>query len=894
MRILHILKLRIRSLFRRAAVEAELQEEFQDYLEREIEAGIARGLGPSEARVSALRKLRGMARSQEECRDAHGIVWIEHLLQDARYALRTLTKNPGYTAAAVLALMLGIGTTTAVFSVVNAVLLKPFSMADADHFVVLKVNGLECCAASQAKFVYWRSLTDVLQNVTAFYSTVVTTTTATGTEPWPALEATTDVFRCFDMRILEGRGFAADEDRPGGPNVAVISETLRHARFKDDPHVVGRVLVLNGKPYTLIGVVSAISPIREFNPGPIPSVFIPFQIDPNTEDLSDYFSVVARAKPGISLDALRARLAQSTEEYRRKFPKDVGAGAYFSAVTLREALVGDVRPVLLLLFGAVGLVLLIACVNVASLMLARGASRNREIAVRMAIGAGRGRVIRQLLTESTILFLFGGVFGAALGFGGIRWLLLLNEYRLPLTGDGGASVTMDWRVMTFIFGVSLASGVLFSLFPAIQSSRDFGGGLKDSSGRTGTGRRETKARAALVVAEIGLAVVLVVGTALLIRSFVAIYKLDRGFETRNITILQVSLTGPKYSTTAAVADTIRRSLSNIRSVPGVVAAGVTFCCVPLEGDADLPIEIVGRSTDDHGGAAVGWVTASPGFLDAFRVPILRGRGFTDQDDSRAPAVALINERMAEEYWKKEDPLNDRIVLGHALGGAFATEPTRQIVGIVRNVRDIDLDDTVRPIVYVPIAQIPDTEGTQLFPSTPMSWVIRTEGAPDGVIPGIQRELHEATGLSGVDLHSMENVVVRARARREFTMHLMTTFGGTALVLAAIGIYGLMAYTVEQQRREIGIRLALGAGAGNVRAMILRQGFGLAITGLGIGLVAALGLSRLLEDFLFGVTVRDPFAFAATAAVLGFVALVAVWVPAKRASRIDPVEALRHE
>jgi predicted permease len=833
-----------------------------------------------------------MARSQEECRDVRGMLWIEHLLQDARYALRTLRKSPGYTTAAVLALMLGIGATTAVFSVVNALLLKPFSVSDPDHFVVLRVTGGECCGASQAKYAYWRTLKDVLQNVSAFYATVVTNTTTTGTETWPALEVTAEVFRCFGMHILQGRDFLPDEDRPGGPDVAVISETLRQARFKDDPHIVGRVLVMNGKPYTVIGVVNAISPIREFNPGPIPSVFIPFQIDPNTQDLSDYFSVVARAKPGVSLSVLRARLAQSTAEYKRRFPKDGPPGWQFTALTLREALIGDVRPVLLLLLGAVALVLLIACVNVASLMLARGAGRNREIAVRMAIGAGRGRVIRQLLTESAILFLFGGGIGAALGFGGIRWLLSLKEYGLPLAGDGGASVTMDWRVMTFVLGVSLVSGLLFGLFPALQSSRNFGGSLKDSSGRSGSGRRESKARAALVVAEVGLAVVLVVGTALLIRSFIAIYKLDRGFETRNIAILRVSLTGPKYSTTAAIADTIRRSLSSIGRLPGVAAAGVTFCCVPLEGDADLPAEIAGRSTDDQVGA--GWVTASPGFLEAFRVPILRGRGFADQDDSRAPAVALINERMAEEYWKNEDPLNDRIVLGHALGGAFASEPPRQIVGIVRNVRDGDLDDTVRPIVYVPIAQIPDTEGSQLFPTTPMSWVIRTEGRPDGTIPAIERELHETTGLPAVDPHNMDDVVARSTARRQFSMQLMTLFGGIALVLAAIGIYGLMAYTVEQQRREIGIRLALGAETGNVRGMVMRQGFGLAIAGVAIGLAAAFGLSRLLESFLFHVTPHDPFAFTVTPAVLAFVALVAVWIPAKRASRVDPVEALRHE
>jgi len=312
----------------------------------------------------------------------------------------------------------------------------------------------------------------------------------------------------------------------------------------------------------------------------------------------------------------------------------------------------------------------------------------------------------------------------------------------------------------------------------------------------------------------------------------------------------------------------------------------------LEGEADLPFEIVGRSTIDH--ADAGWVTASSGFLDAFRVRVVRGRGFTDQDDSRAPAVALINERMAEEYWKNEDPLKDRVVLGHALGGTFAAEPPRQIIGVVGNVRDGDLDDTIRPIVYVPIAQIPDTEGAELFPTTPLSWVVRTEALPDATIRAIQRELRAATDLSSVDLHNMSDVISHSTARRQFSMQLMTMFGAIALALAAIGIYGLMAYSVEQRRREIGIRLALGAQVGSVRRMVLMQVLGLALAGVILGLSAALGLSRLLESFLFRVGPNDPIAFAVTPAVLGAIALLAGWLPARRASRVDPVEALRHE
>jgi predicted permease len=820
--------------------------------------------------------------------------------QDMTHSIRMFRKSPGFTITALAALALGIGATTAIFSVVNAILLKPMPVFDPDRFVMLMntyvsdkgVSG-SGPAASPAKFAHWRAQSSVLQDVSAFRTGVMNYTGGEVAEQLRSMQMSADSFKVWGLPILRGRGFSAEDDAPNGPHVALISQDVWARRFANDPQILGKTISLSGDPYTVIGVVASNPAALEF--GPPTEVYVPFQLDPNTSDQGHYFQVVARLNPGVSLEQAKARLKASAAEYRARFPNAIGPKDGFTVAPFREAIVGDIRPVLLVLLGAVGLVLLIACANVANLLLVRAAGRRREIAIRAAIGAGRGRMIRQLLTESVLLSLAGGALGLLLGFLGIRALLAVNTAGLPRVGEDGIAVGIDWRVMAFAFAVSLATGIVFGLFPALQGSRaDLNSVLKDSSGRSGTGLKQNKARAALVVSEVGLAVILLVGSALLIRTFVAMYAVNPGFDTKNVITMRMSMTGQKYLKSMGVADTIRDGLERVRALPGVVLATAT-CCVPLQGGYGLPFNIVGKPpTQGPFNGSGGWSTVSPGFFEVFKIPVRRGRTFNDRDDDKSPAVAMINESMAKLYWKDADPLKDRIVIGKGVMREFAGEPARQIIGIVGDVHDGGLNQDPRPMMYVPQTQITDAINALNVRLTPVAWVVRTQTEPHALVPAIREQLRQATGLPVSDVHSMDEVVSLSAARQRFNMLLMTVFGSAALLLAAIGIYGLMAYSVEQRTQEIGIRLALGAETGQVRSMIVRQGMGLALAGVAVGIGAAWGLSRLIESLLFGVKARDPMVFAGVPLVLAAVSLLAVWLPANRASRVSPVESLRYE
>jgi putative ABC transport system permease protein len=820
---------------------------------------------------------------------------MEAFFLDVKHSIRMFRKSPGFTITAVAALALGIGGTTAIFSIVNTVLLKPLGIPDPDRLVVLAVTPSDDNAASGARFVYWRSQSDVVQDVSAYFSTVKNYTGGQVVEQWKSTRASANFFHCFGIPIVRGRSFTQEEDLPNGTRVALISQDLWKRRFASDPGTLGKTVSLDGEAHTVIGIVGDISALRAYVP--FSDVYVPFQIDPNSSDRGAYFDVVARLKPGISLDQARARLRASTGEYRAKFPDDLGPKESFTAKRFREDMVGGDRPLLLVLSAAVSLVLLIACANVANLLLVRSASRRREIAIRAAIGAGRGRMIRQLLTESALLAVVGGAFGLLLGYGGIRVLLAINTAGLSMVGENGTAVTIDWRVMGFALLISLGTGIIFGLFPALSGSRaDLNAVLKDGSGRSGGGPRQNKARALLVISEVSLAVVLLVGSGLLIRSFAALYAVDPGFDANNVVTMNVSLAGPKYAKSASVADAIRTGTEQLRALPGVTAASAT-CCLPLaQGTYDMNFDIVGQSgATTPANQAAGWATVSPGYFEVLKIPVKRGRSLNAGDDSKSPAVALINERMALKYWKDGNALGERIAIGRAGGmKEFKDEPVRQIIGIVGDIRSEGLDTKPRPIMYIPQAQLPDAENAFFLRMLPLAWLVRTEGQPRRMIPAIQEQLRHSTGLPVTDVASMEQVVWGQTAPQRFAMLLMTVFGSTALLLAAIGVYGLMAYTVEQRRREIGIRMALGAESHHVRNMVVRQGMSLAVAGVVAGLAAAWSLARLITSFLFGVQMHDLPVFVAVPVVLGIVALAAVYAPANRASRVNPIDSLRYE
>jgi putative ABC transport system permease protein len=557
--------------------------------------------------------------------------------------------------------------------------------------------------------------------------------------------------------------------------------------------------------------------------------------------------------------------------------------------------IGDVRKALLILLGAVGMVLLIACANVANLLLLRGTMRKREIAIRAAMGAGRGRIIGQLLTESVLLSLGGGVFGLILGYFGVRALLTINPGNIPRIGEQGAAITLDWRVLAFTLLVSLGTGILFGLIPAFNASHaDLGLTLKESGVRSGSGLSQNKARASLIVTEVALALVLLVGAALLIRTFAALRGVNPGFSTDKVLTMEMSLTGTRFATSAAVNQLVRDSQRRVESLPGVVAFAST-CCLPLEGGFGLPFIIEGRPLTDgpaHGGA--GYRPLSPRYFDVFKIPLLRGRMFTDHDDGGAEPVVLINQGMAKKYWQDANPVGQRITIGKGVGPEFE-EPAREIVGIVGDVRNGGLDSDPEPIMYIPVAQMTNGQTTLNNRIVPITWIVRTKVEPFSLSTEIQEQLRIASGgLPVSHIRSMDQVRSESTLRTDFNMTLLVIFAGVALLLAAIGIYGLMAYSLQLRTQEIGIRMALGAAPQDVRSMVVKQGMRLALIGVFLGVAAALSLTRLMASLLYGVKPWDPAAIVSVAVLLSAVALLATYFPARRASRVDPMIALRYE
>jgi putative ABC transport system permease protein len=595
---------------------------------------------------------------------------LVNLWHDLKHSLRSLYKNPGFTMAAIAALALGIGTNTAIFTVVNTVLLKPLTYPDADRIVQFELTSPEGkgAGASPTKFNNWRQQTSVFQDVTAYdFGGPGFNLTGDHPEQVHGIHVSEAYFRLFGAPVILGRTFTTEEDSPNGGKVVVISYGLWQRKFGGDPKIVGSVLSLGNEPYTIVGVLG-----KSFVADPEADIWLPFQIDPNSTNQGHFFLGAARLKPGISLDQANAQLKLAADQFRRQYPDGaMGPKEGFAVEPLRDSIVSDVRSSLFILLGAVSLVLLIACANVASLLLVRASGRKREFAIRVSMGATHGRIILQLLTESVLLALTGGLLGLILGYLGVRGLLALSPGDIPRIGENGASVGIDWRVLAFTVGISLLTGIIFGLFPAIGASRpDLNSTLKESSNRSGTGFRQSKVRSLLVVSEVSLAIVLLIGAALLIRTFVALRNVNPGFNSHNVLTMQMSLTGDRFQKTAGVAQLVRNGRERINAIPGVEASAST-CCLPLEGGFGLPFDVVGRphGKDPNTGAA-GWMSTSPGYFDVFKIPILRGRDFKDSDVAGAPGVVLINDSMAKKFWPKENPVGQQIIIGKGVGPQF--------------------------------------------------------------------------------------------------------------------------------------------------------------------------------------------------------------------------------
>jgi predicted permease len=811
---------------------------------------------------------------------------------DLKQSVRMLAKSPSFSIAAVAALTLGIAVNTAIFSVVNAVLLKPLTYPEPDRivqFLSTSPNG-NGPGASITKFHNWQQQSNVFQDVAAYdFGGPGFNLTGSVPEQVHGIHVTHDYFTLFGAPVQVGRTFTLQEDLPNGGHVVVLSNGFWKRKFGGNPKIVGTEISLSGDSYTVVGVLGP-----NFETDPVSDMWIPFQFDPNSENQGHFFMAAGRLKPGITLDQANAQLKLAAQQYRRRYP-DFNANNGFAVQPLRDSVVSGVRSSLLILLGAVGLVLLIACANVANLLLVRATGRKREFAIRIALGARRSHIVRQLLTESLLLSVTGGVLGLILGYAGVRWLLAINPGNIPRIGETGASVGIDWRVLVFTLGVSLLTGVIFGLFPALGASRpDLNSTLKEGSNRAGTGFRQNKARSLLVISEVSLALILLVGSALLIRTFVALHAVDPGFNPHHVLTMYMSLTGDRFKKTAGVAQLVELSRERVNAIPGVEASA-SSCCLPLEGGYGLPFIVVGRSLgkDKQTGGA-GWMSASPGYFSVFRIPILRGRDFTETDTGTAPGVVLINQTMAKKFWPKEDPVGQQMIIGKGVGPQF-DEPARQIIGVVGDIRDGGLNRDPRPLMIVPQAQVTDGMTALNASIGPVAWIVRTRTDPRQMANAITEQLRQASnGFPVARVRPMEEVVVHSTAREDFNMLLLTIFGASALLLASIGIYGLMAYSAQQRTQEMGIRMALGADRSRIRGLVIWQGMRLALIGTALGIAGAFALAHLIASLLFGVKWWDPFAFIAVPIILTLTALLAVWIPAQRASRLNPMDALRTE
>lgn len=818
------------------------------------------------------------------------------LWNDIRHASKALLKNPGFTLSAVTALALGIGANTAIFSVVNAVLLKPLTYPDADRIVEFfhtPPGGSGMLASNLASipaFHVYQHQTGYLQDIAAYdFTSPGFNLTGDRPEQLHGIHVSEAYFRLFGAHTTLGRTFTPQEDTPHGGQVVVLSYGFWQRRFGGDPAIVGKSISLGNEPYTVIGVIGS-----DFQSDPAADIWLPFQFPPESTNMNQYFQAAARLKPGVTLASANAQMQSATREYYSLHPEaSPQEEEKYALEPLSDLIIGDARRSLLIMLGAVALVLLIAAANVANLLLVRAASRRRDLAIRSALGASRGRIVRQLLAESLLLSLGGGIAGLGLGFIGVRALLAISPAGLPRIGEDGAAVGIDLRVLGFTLAVSLLTGILFGLFPAFSASRTgLTAALQEGGSRAGTGLHQGRMRSALVVSEVALALVLLICASLLIRTFIALHEVGPGFETRNVLTAEMSMTGKKLHTTNGIAQLSRAGRDRLSGIPGVEAAA-TSVWLPNQVNDGLPFQILGRPAGkDQFGSR--WMSFSPGYLNTLRIPILRGRDFTENDTLANPGVALINESLARKVWPDEDPIGQHVLVAKGMS-TETDEPPRVIIGIVADTHNNGLANPPDPIMMVPTAQVVDAYAAAYSDTSAMLWMVRTRGDAHALIPAVTEQLRIAGGGSPVaHFRTMEEVVGGTTARENFNMLLLTIFGAVALFLAAIGIYGLLAYSVALRTQEMGIRMALGADRVAIRRLVVGQGMRLAVLGVVLGVGAAFFLTRFIASLLFGVKAWDAPAFVCAPIVLIAVALVAVWLPASRAARVDPMEALRSE
>ena len=876
---------RIASLFGRNRLDARLDDEVQFHIDMLAQEHMRHGMSPEDARAAALRNFGGVIQMKESYRDQRGLPFVETFLQDARYGARALLRTPGFTLAALLTLALGIGANSAIFSVVNAVLLRPLPYAEPDRIVAFGrvVRGASVPQAPHTgrQYLFYREHLQSTELLTAWHGVGFNLAGPDGAEYVLGRAVSAEYFDVFSGRPLHGQTFTREHDVAGGPSTVVLSHELWRRQFGSNPGVIGSTVRLAEQPHTVIGVLPR--DYASLSTTPI-DVYIPLR--PSTSGRGGGFNylVAGRLKEGVPVAQANAEAEAAFQAYKEQFPtREWETGVTFTP--FQDTLSRGAKPALLLMLGAVAMLLLIACANTASLLLARASGRGREIAVRAALGANRLRIVRQLLTEAVMLSVFGAALGLLLAYLSVPALLALLPPSFPIYQE----VRIDTTVLAVTFGLAVITGLLFGLAPASSLSRhDLVDAFKDDATRTTSSRRSAWARQILVVAEVTICMLLLVGAGLLLQTFMKMRAIDPGFDLRGVTTARMSLQGDRYGTSEAFNRFVEQGLERLRRVPGVQAAALVNG-VPIERGLNLNVTIPDgplQGEDLVENATTDWRFASSNYFAAMGIPIAAGRAFDDRDSAGSPRVAVVNEEFVRQFFKGQSPLGHRMTV-------LEKDPPMEVVGVVKDVREGGLVGPQIPVMYVPVTQASDEVLRISNSYFPVSWVVRASNTGAQLMEQIRAEMRALDPAQPISaFRSMEEIKAAQFQRERFQMTLLVLLAGIGLLLAAAGIYGLISYSVLQRTREFGIRIALGARPGSILGSIVAQGAMLALAGVVLGIVAALAGAKVLQSFLFDVSTKDPMTFAAVGGLLILVAVVASLVPALRAVRLNPVTALR--
>jgi predicted permease len=880
--------LKIRSLFRRSQLERELDEEIGFHIDRQVEQLTAQGMPPDDALRAAIRKFSAVEQRKEECRDARRVGVVENLTRDIRYALRGFIKNPGFTAAAILTLSLGIGANTAIFTLVNSVMLRQLPFKHADRLVWIWSTRTDRDKAfySIQNFVDTRDQVQTLDGMAAFANWGVNLTGYGDAERLAGVRISPNAFAMLGVDAALGRTLSPADGTPEAARVVVISDGLWRRRFGADAGVVGQSVLLNGTSYTVVGILP-----REFvMPNAEVQIASPliFETDPQRSDRgSNFLRTFGRLKPGATPQEAQTELTAITERLSQQFPNENAKHTAPRVLALRDEVVGTYGVLLWTLFGAVSMVLLIACTNLTNMVLVRSAARRKDLAIRRALGGSRGQLTRELLTASVLLAAIGGACGVLLAAWSVRLLIAIGPADLPRIHE----VTLDWRVIGFAAILSLVIGVLFGLTPAVQASRmDVNRALKAGGRSPGGHAAWAGMRRLLVICEVALSLWLLTGAGLLVRSFIKLQSVDVGVETRNLLMVRISLPASKYAQPEAITAFVERLVDNIDHAPGVESASMGSV-LPLSGmNTRADFTIAGRpprTPAEQPAAQNRWVAA--GYFHTMGIPIRSGRDFNDLDTAHSQPTVIIDETLAQRHFPNQNPIGKHLLVSDAGPNTRDVE----IVGIAGGVKHFNLDDPPTATYYSPLAQAPQPAAG--FLNNGMSLVVRTAGDPLSLSQRVRREIQSLDSeVPASAVQTMDQFLSASIAPRRFNLLLIEVFAVAALVLAAMGLYSVIAYTVVQRRHEIGIRMALGASARDVFQQLLGEGMLLTVCGELAGLAAAFFSTRLLSSLLFGVTPTDPLTYIAISVILAAAACVACYIPARRATSVAPSLALRGE